>query len=45
MTRSFPAAPTHGDAQTKNFLWDAARQCLALIDFERAEPDPAAQAC
>jgi Ser/Thr protein kinase RdoA (MazF antagonist) len=33
--------PTHGDAQPKNFLWDAAAGRLALIDFERAEPAPA----
>jgi Ser/Thr protein kinase RdoA (MazF antagonist) len=41
ITRSLPVVPTHGDAQTRNFLWDAARQRLALIDFERAEPGPA----
>jgi aminoglycoside phosphotransferase (APT) family kinase protein len=36
-----PAVPTHGDAQPRNFLWDAATRRLALIDFERAEPGPA----
>ena len=36
-----PAVPTHGDAQPKNFLWDAGSLQLALIDFERAESGPA----
>jgi len=41
ITRLLPAVPTHGDAQTKNFLWDAASHRLGLIDFERAELGPA----
>lgn len=36
-----PAVPTHGDAQPRNFLWDATTGRLALIDFERAEYGPA----
>ena len=36
-----PAAPTHGDAQPRNFLWDPSARRLALIDFERAETGPA----
>jgi Ser/Thr protein kinase RdoA (MazF antagonist) len=36
-----PAVPTHGDAQARNFLWNAPNQQLALIDFERAEVAPA----
>ncbi len=36
-----PMVPTHGDAQVRNFLWDAPAQRLALIDFERAEVAPA----
>lgn len=36
-----PMVPTHGDAQVRNFLWDAPTQRLALIDFERAELAPA----
>ncbi len=36
-----PTVPTHGDAQIRNFLWDAPNRRLALIDFERAEVAPA----
>ena len=39
--RDIPAVPTHGDAQAKNFLWDASVGRLSLIDFERAELGPA----
>jgi 8-oxo-dGTP diphosphatase len=36
-----PAVPVHGDAQPRNFLWDATTRRMALIDFERAEYGPA----
>lgn len=41
ITRLLPAVPTHGDAQPRNFLWDAESGRLGLIDFERAELGPA----
>jgi 8-oxo-dGTP diphosphatase len=33
-------APTHGDFQPRNFLWDQTTRRLGLIDFERAEDGP-----
>ena len=41
MAALIPGVPTHGDAQPRNFLWDAPDERLALIDFERAEVAPA----
>jgi Ser/Thr protein kinase RdoA (MazF antagonist) len=41
MAALIPAVPTHGDAQPRNFLWDAPEERLAVIDFERAEVAPA----
>jgi len=41
MTALIPGVPTHGDAQPRNFLWDAPKERLAVIDFERAEVAPA----
>jgi Ser/Thr protein kinase RdoA (MazF antagonist) len=41
MAALIPGVPTHGDAQPRNFLWDASDERLALIDFERAEVAPA----
>jgi aminoglycoside phosphotransferase (APT) family kinase protein len=41
MAALIPAVPTHGDAQPRNFLWNAADEWVALIDFERAEVAPA----
>ena len=38
-----PVVPTHGDTQPRNWLWDQATRQLAVIDFERAEPAPAAR--
>lgn len=41
MAALIPGVPTHGDAQPRNFLWDASDGRVALIDFERAEVAPA----
>jgi len=41
MAGLIPAVPTHGDAQPRNFLWNAPGGRVALIDFERAEVAPA----
>jgi Ser/Thr protein kinase RdoA (MazF antagonist) len=41
MAALIPGVPTHGDAQPRNFLWDAPKERLAVIDFERAEAAPA----
>ncbi len=41
MAALIPGVPTHGDAQPRNFLWDAPKERLAVIDFERAEVAPA----
>jgi len=41
MAALIPGVPTHGDAQPRNFLWDAPEERLAVIDFERAEVAPA----
>jgi Ser/Thr protein kinase RdoA (MazF antagonist) len=41
MAALIPGVPVHGDAQPRNFLWDAPEERLAVIDFERAEVAPA----
>jgi pyruvate,water dikinase len=38
-----PAVATHGDFQPRNLLWDPMTRQLAVIDFEKAAPAPAAR--
>ena len=38
-----PCVAAHGDYMPKNWLWDESEQRLRIIDFERAELQPAVQ--
>ncbi|WP_244174836.1 aminoglycoside phosphotransferase family protein [Streptomyces misionensis] len=40
---SLPHVAGHGDYMPKNWMWDEAEQLLRIIDFERAELQPASR--